>query len=69
MNAAIQYFTVNQQGKKVVLSEPPEDFPSIIDTTCFAQLGEGVAIALTMGEYLRSNNLKLPTGVLYEKAS
>lgn len=68
MKARIQYFKV-EDDKKLVLPDPPEGFPSIIDISEFAQRGEGVAIARAMGEILRSNNLQLPRGVLYEKAS
>lgn len=69
MKARIQYFRVNGEGQKVILPEPPENLPSIIDTTRFDQLSEEVAIARAMGELLRCNNLQLPRGVLYEKAS
>ncbi len=67
MIVTIQYYMVVKGKKQVV--DTPEGFPTIIDISKFAQLGEGVAIARTMGDRMRDKMSKLPTGILFEKES
>lgn len=67
MIVTIQYYMV-VKGKKLVV-DTPEGFPTVLDISKFAQQGEGVAIARTMGDYMRDKKSKLPTGILFEKES
>lgn len=66
MKVNIQYFTV-VDGKKIIIVDPPDRFPSIIDISKFAQLKPGVALARAMGEHMRSNRLTIPHGILFER--
>jgi hypothetical protein len=66
MNAKIRYFRFDN-NQKVILPDPPEGFPTLIDTSQFAHLNEGVSIARSMGELMRSTHLTLPSGILFEQ--
>lgn len=67
MNVNIQYFMV-VGGKKIIIVDPPDGFPSTIDISKFARFEPGVALARAMGEHIRKNGLDLPRGILFEKA-
>lgn len=68
MNVNIRYFKVIGDKKQTV--EPPNGFPDTIDIIEHIRPGmsDGVALSLTMGEYIRTNRLDLPRGILFEKA-
>lgn len=56
------------ERKKVIIVDPPDGFPSQVDTNKFGRFDQGTAVALAMGEYMRSKTLQIPSGILFEEA-